>query len=175
MGIGEEERSEIPVSKGHDYFMRAALREAEKALDLGEVPIGCVIVQNDTVIARGHNLTEQLKDATAHAEMMAITSAEAHLDSRYLTDCTLYVTIEPCPMCAGAIVLSRIRTLVFGAYDIKAGACGTLYTITEDKRLNHQVHTVGGVLDAECASLVQHYFRELRSPASGSPKKEPGI
>ena len=168
MGMSDESLAEIPVSRGHEYWMRAALREAEKALDLGEVPIGCVIVRNNAIVGRGHNLTEQLKDATAHAEMMAITAAEANLESRYLTECTLYVTIEPCPMCAGAIVLSRIPTLVFGAYDIKAGACGTLYTITEDKRLNHQVHTVGGVLDADCASLVQHYFRELRKSDEAS-------
>ena len=142
--------------------MKAALREAEKALELNEVPIGCVIVRDDKIIAKGYNLTEQLKDATAHAEMMAITSASAALESRYLTDVTLYVTIEPCAMCAGAIVLARIPRLVFGAYDIKAGACGTLFNITEDKRLNHQVHTIGGVMDRECASLVQEYFRGMR-------------
>jgi tRNA(adenine34) deaminase len=142
--------------------MQAALREAEKALELNEVPIGCVIVRNDQVVARGHNLTEQLKDATAHAEMMAITAASATLESRYLTDVTLYVTIEPCPMCAGAIVLARIPQLVFGAYDSKAGACGTLYNITEDKRLNHQVHTIAGVLDTTCAGIVQEYFRKMR-------------
>ena len=146
----------------HEYWMRAALREAEKALDLDEVPIGCVIVQDDRIIARGHNLTEQLKDATAHAEMMAITSASSTLESRYLTDVTLYVTIEPCPRCAGAIVLSRIPRLVFGAYDAKAGACGTLYNIPEDSRLNHQVHIVPGILDRECASLVSEYFRKKR-------------
>jgi tRNA(adenine34) deaminase len=142
--------------------MQAALREAEKAFDLNEVPIGCVIVRDDAVIAKGHNLTEQLRDATAHAEMMAITAASASLESRYLTDTTLYVTIEPCAMCAGAIVLARIPRLVFGAYDAKAGACGTLYHITEDDRLNHQVHTIGGVMDRECASLVQDYFRKMR-------------
>ena len=142
--------------------MQVALREAEKAFDLNEVPIGCVIVRNDQIIAKGHNLTEQLRDATAHAEMMAITSASASLESRYLTDTTLYVTIEPCSMCAGAIVLSRISRLVFGAYDAKAGACGTLYHITEDTRLNHQVHTIGGVMDRECAALVQEYFRKMR-------------
>ena len=146
----------------NEHWMQIALREAEKAFELDEVPIGCVIVRDNQLIAKGHNLTEQLKDATAHAEMMAITSAAAHLESRYLTDVTLYVTIEPCPMCAGAIVLSRIPRLVFGAYDIKAGACGTLYTITEDPRLNHQVHTIGGVLDAQCAALVQDYFRKKR-------------
>jgi tRNA(adenine34) deaminase len=142
--------------------MRQALAEAEKAFDLDEVPIGCVIVRDDRVVAKGHNLTEQLKDATAHAEMMAITSASAALESRYLTETTLYVTIEPCAMCAGAIVLARISQLVFGAYDIKAGACGTLYNIPEDVRLNHQVRMIPGVLDAECASLIQEYFRKKR-------------
>jgi len=147
----------------HDHWMRAALREGEKAREIDEVPIGCVIVQNERIIAKGHNLTEQLKDATAHAEMMAITSASAALESRYLTDITLYVTIEPCSMCAGAIVLARIPTLVFGAYDIKAGACGTLYNIPEDKRLNHQVKVIPGVLDAECTSIMQDYFRKKRT------------
>ncbi len=150
----------------NDYWMQAALREAEKAFELGEVPIGCVIVRDDVLIGKGHNLTEQLHDATAHAEMMAITAASAALESRYLLETTLYVTIEPCPMCAGAIVLARIPKLVFGAYDPKAGACGTLYHITEDARLNHQVHTIGGVLDRECASLVQSYFRKQRNPKS---------
>lgn len=142
--------------------MRQALLEAERAFDLNEVPIGCVIVQEGRVIAKGHNLTEQLKDATAHAEMMAITSASAALESRYLTDTTLYATIEPCPMCAGAIVLARIPKLVFGAYDIKAGACGTLYNIPQDKRLNHRVEIIPGILDVECAALMQEYFRKQR-------------
>jgi tRNA(adenine34) deaminase len=142
--------------------MRQALAEAEKAFALDEVPIGCVIVHNERIIAKGHNLTEQLKDATAHAEMMAITSASAALESRYLTETALYVTIEPCAMCAGAIVLARIPQLVFGAYDIKAGACGTLYNIPQDARLNHQVRIIPGVLDAECASLMQEYFRKKR-------------
>ncbi len=147
--------------------MKQALVEAERAFDLDEVPIGCVIVHDGRIIAKGHNLTEQLKDATAHAEMMAITSASAALESRYLTGTTLYVTIEPCPMCAGAIVLARIPRLVFGAYDIKAGACGTLYNIPQDRRLNHQVDIIPGVLDAECAALMQEYFRKQRT--------EPGL
>jgi tRNA(adenine34) deaminase len=142
--------------------MKLALAEAEKAFEQDEVPIGCIIVRDEKVIAKGHNLTEQLKDATAHAEMMAITSASAALESRYLTETTLYVTIEPCAMCAGAIVLARIPRLVFGGYDPKAGACGTLYNITEDNRLNHQVHTIGGVMDNECAKIIQEYFRKSR-------------
>jgi len=142
--------------------MRQALAEAGKAFELDEVPIGCVIVQADRIIAKGHNLTEQLKDATAHAEMMAITAASAELESRYLTETTLYVTIEPCAMCAGAIVLARIPQLVFGAYDSKAGACGTLYNIPEDTRLNHQARIIPAVMDAECASLMRAYFKKQR-------------
>lgn len=139
-----------------------ALAEAVSAFDLDEVPIGCVIVCDERIIAKGHNLAEQLKDATAHAEMMAITAASSALESRYLTECTLYATIEPCPMCAGAIMLARIPRLVFGAYDAKAGACGTLYNIPEDARLNHRVHVIAGILDQECASLMQEYFRKKR-------------
>jgi tRNA(adenine34) deaminase len=146
----------------HERWMTHALREAEKAFDADEVPIGCVIVHKDTIIGKGHNLTERLRDATAHAEILAITAASAHLNSKFLLECTLYVTIEPCPMCAGAIVLSRLPTLVFGAYDAKAGACGTLYAITEDKRLNHQVHTVAGVLDQACGQLMSEYFKAKR-------------
>lgn len=146
----------------HDYWMRMALAEAVSAFDLDEVPIGCVIVSDDRIVAKGHNLTEQLKDATAHAEMMAITAASAALESRYLTECTLYATIEPCPMCAGATMLARIPRLVFGAYDAKAGACGTLYNIPEDARLNHRVQVIAGILDTECSSLMQEYFRKKR-------------
>lgn len=152
----------------HQYWMSMALREAEIALDMNEVPVGCVIVRHDSIIAKGHNLTETLKDPTAHAELIAITAASAHLESRYLTDVTLYVTLEPCAMCAGAIVLARIPTLVFGAYDAKAGACGTLYTITEDKRLNHQAQTLGGISDTACSLLLKEYFSNLRK-ASASP------
>jgi tRNA(adenine34) deaminase len=146
----------------HSYWMSVALAEAERAFEKDEVPIGCVIVRGEQIIAKGHNLTETLKDATAHAELMAITAASEHLQSRYLTEVTLYVTLEPCTMCAGAIVLARIPRLVFGAYDPKAGACGTLYTITEDKRLNHQVETLGGISDVACALLLKEYFQNKR-------------
>ncbi len=142
--------------------MRFAFREAEKAYELDEVPIGCVIVKDGAIVGRGHNQTEQLLDSTAHAEMIAITSANGTLESRFLTGCTLYVTLEPCPMCAGAIVNSRIERLVFGAYDPKAGACGTLFTLTEDDRLNHRVHTIGGVLDAESGAILKEYFKKKR-------------
>jgi tRNA(adenine34) deaminase len=146
----------------HEQWMMAALREAHQAFDANEVPVGAVIVQDGKIIGRGYNQIEQLKDPTAHAEMIAITAASNHLQSRRLEKCTLYVTLEPCPMCAGAIVLARIPTLIFGVFDLKAGACGTLYNITEDKRLNHTAHVVGGVCDAESEALVKEFFSNVR-------------
>ena len=147
----------------HEQWMRQALREADRALEEDEVPVGAVVVREGKVIAKGYNQMERLQDPTAHAEMIAITAAAAHVRSRRLEHCTLYVTLEPCPMCAGAIVLARIPTLVFGAYDPKAGACGTLYTIPEDPRLNHRVHVVPGVCDAESESLLRSFFGRVRS------------
>jgi tRNA(adenine34) deaminase len=143
--------------------MKAALREAQRAFDADEVPVGAVIVFERKIIGCGYNQIEQLKDPTAHAEMIAITAASNHLQSRRLEKCTLYVTLEPCPMCAGAIVLARIPTLVFGVFDPKAGACGTLYNITEDKRLNHTVHVVGGVCDRESEALLKSFFGKVRT------------
>ena len=154
---------ENPFAQPHEYWMHFALREAEKALHADEVPIGCVIVKDGIVVGKGYNQTEQLQDPTAHAEMIAITSACGTVESKFLTECTLYVTLEPCPMCAGAIVNSRVGKVVFGAYDPKAGACGTLYSITEDKRLNHRSMTLGGVLDHECGSILKEYFKKKRT------------
>jgi tRNA(adenine34) deaminase len=147
----------------HEQWMKAALREAQRAFDADEVPVGAVIVLEGKIIGCGYNQIEQLKDPTAHAEMIAITAASNHLQSRRLEKCTLYVTLEPCPMCAGAIVLARIPTLVFGVFDPKAGACGTLYNITEDKRLNHTVHVVGGVCDRESEALLKSFFGKVRT------------
>ena len=126
--------------------MESALREAEQALKRKEVPIGAVIVHKSRIIGRGYNQIETLQDPTAHAEMIAITAAAGDLGNRRLEECTLYVTLEPCAMCAGAIVLARIPRVVFGATDPKAGACGTLYNIVQDDRLNHRVELEGGVL-----------------------------
>jgi tRNA(adenine34) deaminase len=151
-----------PFSQPHEYWMRFALREAEKAYELDEVPIGCVIVKDNAIIGKGYNQTEQLKDSTAHAEMIAITAGCGTLESRFLVGATVYATLEPCPMCAGALVNSRVETLVFGAYDPKAGACGTLYTLTEDERLNHRIHTIGGILDGESGSILKEYFQKKR-------------
>ena len=147
---------------GHDHWMRAALREAEKAYDLNEVPIGCVIVREEKIIARGHNLTEQLKDATAHAEMMAITAASAALESRYLTDVTLYVTLEPCSMCAGGIVLARIPRLVFGAYDPKGGGVDHGPMIFAQSTCHHRPEVVGGIDAARAELLLKGFFGERR-------------
>jgi len=145
-----------------ERFMRQALREAGDAGDAGEVPVGAVIVHQGQVIGRGHNQREMLKDPTAHAEMIAITAAAGHLESWRLDDCTLYVTLEPCAMCAGAIVLARIPRLVYGASDPKAGACGSVLNVVEEPRLNHRVAPEGGHLFPECSEILKAFFRERR-------------
>jgi tRNA(adenine34) deaminase len=146
----------------HEYWMEQAFREGEIAYEKGEVPIGAVVVHQNMVIGRGHNLTETLQEPTAHAEMIAITAAADYLGSRRLLDTVLYVTVEPCPMCAGAIVLARIPVLVYGTSDPKAGAAGTLYNIVQDERLNHQVEMVKGVLENKCSIILSEFFRNLR-------------
>ena len=147
----------------HEQWMKMALLEAQRAFDANEVPVGAVIVYKNKIIGRGYNQIERLRDPTAHAEMIAITAAANTLQSRRLENCTLYVTLEPCPMCAGAIILARIPVLVFSSYDSKAGACGTLYNIVEDKRLNHQTHVVGGVCDSESELLLKSFFKKART------------
>ena len=146
----------------HNFWMNQAFREAEKAYREKEVPIGAVVVFENQIIGRGYNQTERLQDPTAHAEILAITAAAAHLESRRLLNTTLYVTLEPCPMCAGAIVLARIPTLVFGASDPKGGACGTLFNITQDSRLNHQVNVTPGREENKCSLILSDFFRKLR-------------
>lgn len=146
----------------HEQWMKQALREAERAYEQDEVPVGAVVVHKGKVIGRGYNQIERLQDPTAHAEMIAITAATNNLQSRRLEGCILYVTLEPCPMCAGAIVLSRIPTLVFATFDPKAGACGTLYNIVHDKRLNHSVHVISGVCDRESGEYLRGFFGRVR-------------
>jgi tRNA(adenine34) deaminase len=146
----------------NEKWMQVALREARIALKKKEVPVGAVVVYQGKIIGRGHNQTESLNDPTAHAEILAIGAAANYLNSWRLSEADLYVTLEPCPMCAGAIVLSRIRKLVFGAYDPKSGACGSLYNLVQDKRFNHQVEVVSEVLKDECSELLQAFFKELR-------------
>lgn len=143
--------------------MQLAIAEAKKALEIEEVPVGAVVISNGRVVGSGYNLREKEQDPTAHAELIAIRDAARNLKSWRLDDCELYVTLEPCPMCAGAIVQARIRRLVFGAFDPKAGASLTLYRITEDSRLNHQLCEVkGGVLLEENQKLLKDFFKRLR-------------
>ena len=147
----------------HDRWMRAALNQAQLAFAQQEVPVGAVIVHEGRVIAEAHNQREELNDPTAHAEMIAITQAAESLQSWRLTDCVLYVTLEPCPMCAGAIVQARIPTVVYGTTDPKGGACHTLYQITNDDRLNHRATVIGGVLQQECRLILQEFFAKQRA------------
>jgi len=144
-------------------FMRAAINEAEAALDHDDVPVGAVVVHDGRIIGRGHNQRELLQDPTAHAEMIALTAAAAHMESWRLEGCTLFVTLEPCAMCAGALVQARIERLVFGAADPKAGACVSLFQLCSDARLNHRVTIVDGVLGDECAALLQAFFAAQRT------------
>ena len=143
-------------------YMRLALREALCAFEQGEVPVGAVVVHRGRVIGRGHNRRESLHDPTAHAEMLAITAAAESLQSWRLEETVLYVTLEPCPMCAGAIVNSRIPRLVYGAADPKAGACGSLFNLVQDLRLNHRVALESGVMATESADLLKEFFRRAR-------------
>ena len=149
--------------KTHEYWMARTITEARKAEAKDEVPIGCVIVRDNRIIARGHNLRESTQDPAAHAELIAIRKAARKLGSWRLLNCTLYVTLEPCTMCMGAIILSRIPTVVFGCYDPKGGAAGSLYDLSNDPRLNHQVSLVPQILETECSGLLSSFFAGLRA------------
>ena len=148
--------------KFDEMFMQEAIREAKKAAEIDEVPIGAVVVYENKIIARAHNQVEMLKDPTAHAEMIAVTAATSYLSSKWLQECTLYVTIEPCSMCAGALVLARLGRVCFGAEDIKAGACGSVLNIANHKGLNHRLNIVGGILAPQCAGLLSEFFKKKR-------------
>ncbi|MGR6899695.1 tRNA adenosine(34) deaminase TadA [Rummeliibacillus sp. BSL5] len=145
------------------YFMEMAIEEAKKAEALGEVPIGAIIVQHGTVIAKAHNLRETTQNAVTHAELMAIQDACKSLESFRLEETTLYVTLEPCPMCAGAILQSRIPRVVYGARDPKAGCVDSLYHLLNDSRFNHECEVTEGVMGAECGQLLSSFFKELRA------------
>ena len=146
----------------HELYMKQALSEAYKAFDEDEVPVGTVIVHEGGIIARAHNQIRTLKDPTAHAEMIAITQAAAHLKNERLNGCDLYVTIEPCPMCVGAMVLARVKTLVYGAVDSKTGACGSAIDLTRPGLLNHTFEVVGGIMEPECRTVIQEFFLTKR-------------
>ena len=149
-----------------EEFMQEALREAEKALSIGEVPIGAVIEKDGVIIGRGHNMTETSKDPTAHAEILAIRDAAERLGGWRLLGCRMYVTTEPCSMCAGATVLARIQKVFVGTPDPKTGACGSLMNILQDERLNHYVQIETGIMQQECEKIMKSFFRKLRKKKS---------
>ena len=150
------------TSKLDEKYMQMAIEQAQIAQENGDVPIGAVIVYQNQIIGKAYNQREQLKDPTAHAEIIALTQAAAFLESWRLNDCTMYVTLEPCPMCAGALVLARMERLVYGCDDPKTGAVKSLYNIVQDERLNHQLQVTSGVLAAECSELLQEFFQKRR-------------
>ena len=151
-----------------EYFMRDAIRQAVKAYEADEVPVGAVIVRNGRVIARAWNQVEMLNDATAHAEMLALTAAESAVGDWRLTDCTLYATKEPCPMCAGAIVHCRLARVVFGAPDPKGGAAGGAMNLLQFPSLNHECDISPGIMEPDCRSLLQTFFEKKRKPSTGT-------
>ncbi len=146
-----------------EFFMKEALREAQKAYEINEVPIGAVIVKNGEIVGRGYNQKETMKDATLHAEISAIKDACRNLGGWRLPGCTMYVTLEPCPMCAGALVNSRVEKLVIGARDLKTGACGSVLNIVQTEKLNHQINVQFGIMEEDCTKVLKDFFWDLRS------------
>ena len=146
-----------------NVFMQEAIKQAKQARDEDEVPVGAVVIHQNQIIAKAHNQVERLKDPTAHAEILAITQAANFLSAKWLHQCTMYVTIEPCSMCAGALVLSRLERLCIGAKDKKAGACGSVFNITQNDQLNHRINVQYGYFQEECASLMSQFFKLKRS------------
>ncbi|PAU95919.1 tRNA-specific adenosine deaminase [Aliifodinibius salipaludis] len=149
--------------------MQQAFFLAEQAYEEKEVPVGAIVVKNDRIIGKGYNQTERLNDATAHAEMLAISAACSTLGQKYLQDCTIYVTLEPCPMCTGALVWSKIDQVVIGALDAKAGSCGSVYNLAESNKLNHQVDVMHGFMEEDCEWILKKFFQERRSEGNGRP------
>lgn len=154
---------DLPIWQQHQRYMARAYQLAEQAYAEDEVPVGAVVVHKGTIIGKGYNQVERLNDPTAHAEMLAISAACESISEKYLKDCTLYVTLEPCPMCAGAAVWSKLGQLVFGATDPKAGSCGSLFNIAANKKLNHQTEIIHGIMEAECEGLLKEFFQNKRS------------
>lgn len=146
-----------------EFFMKEALKEAQKAYEINEIPIGAVIARNGEIVGRGYNQKETMKDATLHAEISAIKDACRNLGGWRLTGCTMYVTLEPCSMCAGALVNSRVERLVIGARDLKAGACGSVLNIVQTEELNHQINVQFGVMEEDCSKILKRFFKDLRN------------
>ena len=153
---------DAPLWQVHQKFMAKAVMLAEQAFEEGEVPVGAIIVRNNVIVGKGYNQVERLNDPTAHAEMLAISAACDTLDEKYLSECTLYVTLEPCPMCAGGLVWSKIGTIVFGASDPKAGACGSAFNIAHSNVLNHKPEVIQGILEHDCEYLLKAFFSSKR-------------
>ncbi|MBA7634574.1 tRNA-specific adenosine deaminase [subsurface metagenome] len=153
----------INITKEDEQFIRLAIEQAKIAQDNADIPIGAVIVYKNQIIAKAYNQREQLRDPTAHAEIIALTQAAAFVESWRLNGCTMYVTLEPCPMCAGALVLARVDRLVYGCDDPKAGACKSLYNIVQDERLNHRLEVTSGVLEEQCRQQLQNFFQQRRN------------
>ena len=156
----------MPRQSEDEFYMEEALKEAAEAYRLGEVPIGAVVVRNGTVVGRGHNMREKWQDPTAHAEVIAIRDACSQVGGWRLTESTLYVTIEPCPMCAGAMVLARLPRLVYGAQDFKGGAVDSLFDLVRNTKLNHRLEVTAGILEEECRAIMQKFFQELRGASN---------
>jgi len=164
--------SMINITKQDEKYMQLAIDQAKIAEENGDIPIGAVIVYKNQIIARAYNQREQLRDPTAHAEIIALTQAAAVMESWHLNGCTIYVTLEPCPMCAGALVLSRMDRLVYGCDDPKTGACKSLYNIVQDERLNHRLEVTSGVLQEQCRQQLQEFFSRRREENKKNNKQE---
>lgn len=152
----------IHLNSTHERYMRKAFRLAERAYEEKEIPVGAVVVSGNRIVGKGYNQTERLKDATAHAEMLAISAACSTLESKYLEEATVYVTLEPCPMCTGAMVWAKVPRLVFGAWDARWGSCGSLFNLASNNKLNHRVEVIQGILENDCERLMKEFFRERR-------------
>jgi tRNA(adenine34) deaminase len=162
----------MTFSEDSNNFMTVALREAKRAFENDEVPVGAVIVHNNKIIAKGSNQIEMLKDPTAHAEMIAITSASSHLNNWRLNECDIYVTLEPCIMCTGALIAARIRTIYFSVFDTKFGACGSVHNLAEGSKSNHKINVYSGLMMEESKSLLYHFFNLARNKKSGEDKTD---
>ena len=159
--------SDISGTQKHLQYMQKAYLLAEQAYEEKEIPVGSVVVKNDRIIGKGYNQTERLNDPTAHAEMLAISAACSTLGEKYLENCTLYVTLEPCPMCAGALIWSKIDRVVIGTWDAKAGSCGSLFNIAANNKLNHQIEVLQGFMEQDCEGILKQFFQERRSGSNG--------
>ena len=148
--------------KSDEYFMKEAIKEAKKAYQKNEVPVGAVVVKNNEIVARGHNIKETKKDTTKHAEIIAIQKASKKMNAWRLEDCTMYVTLEPCTMCAGAIIQARLKRLIIGTMDKKTGACGSVLNLIDDYEFNHKVELETGIMETECRQIMKDFFKELR-------------